>query len=47
MSKKMKLNGKEYDVPELNFSAVCAMEDWGLSLDDMEGHPLKFMFRTR
>lgn len=39
----MKINGKTYETPTLNFSALCAMEKQGLPIDDMSTRPLAFL----
>lgn len=31
----MKLNGKTYNLPELNFNTMCVLEDMGISLSDI------------
>lgn len=36
----MKLNGKEYKIPEITFDTVCELEDAGISLTDI-GKPKK------
>lgn len=38
----MKINNKEYRIPELNFSTICALEDMGASLTS----PDKKVFST-
>ena len=32
----MKINGKEYKIPELNFNTMCILEDQGVSLTSMD-----------
>ena len=32
----MKINGSEYKLPELNFNAMCRLEDMGISLYEMD-----------
>jgi len=32
----MKINGKEYVLPELNFNTMCRLEEIGISLTDMD-----------
>lgn len=32
----MKINGTEYKLPELNFNAMCRLEDMGISLYEMD-----------
>ena len=34
---KMKLNGTEYRIPELDFDAMCELEERGVNLLDMSG----------
>lgn len=36
----MKINGKTYKMPELNFNAMCQLEDMGISLADFEKKPM-------
>lgn len=36
----MKINGVEYNVPDLNFSNVCKLESWGIQADSMGARPL-------
>lgn len=39
----MKVNGKEYNTPSLNFAAVCKLEEWGLSVDNLAARPLALL----
>jgi hypothetical protein len=39
----MKVNGKEYKTPSLNFSAMEKMEGWGLNIDEIGDKPLRFV----
>lgn len=32
----MKINGREYKIPELNFNAMCQLEDLGVSFSEMD-----------
>lgn len=32
----MKINGREYKLPELNFNTMCTLEDMGVSLVEMD-----------
>lgn len=32
----MKINNKEYTIPELSFNAMCKLEDMGVNFADME-----------
>lgn len=32
----MKINDREYRIPELNFNAMCALEEMGASFADMD-----------
>lgn len=38
--KMMKLNGKEFKIPELNFNTMCQLEDMGISLSEMDKKPM-------
>lgn len=35
----MKINGKEYNVKEIDFNTMCELEDNGVSISDMEKKP--------
>ena len=35
----MKLNGKEYKIPELDFNAVCQLEELGIDLVGQNAKP--------
>lgn len=39
----MKINGKDYDAPVLNFGAMCELERWGLQIGDLSSRPLGFL----
>jgi len=39
----MKINGKEYKIPEIGFDAVCQLEETGFSLFDIQNPKKKFM----
>lgn len=39
----MTINGKEFDVPELDFGAMCKLEADGLSIADLSKRPLGFL----
>lgn len=39
----MKINGKQYDAPALNFGAMCTLEKWGLQIGDLSSRPLGFL----
>ena len=32
----MKINDREYTIPELNFNAMCELEDLGASFSEMD-----------
>ena len=32
----MKINGREYKIPKLNFNAMCELEDMGASFTEMD-----------
>lgn len=36
----MKLNGKTYKIPELDFNKICQLEDMGVSITEMDGKVL-------
>ncbi len=36
----MKINGKTYKTPELNFNSMCDLEDMGIQIKDMGKKPL-------
>ena len=36
----MKINNKEYNIPELNFNAMCKLEEMGVNFMDMENKTL-------
>ena len=36
----MKINGTTYKMPELNFNAMCQLEDMGISLADFDKKPM-------
>lgn len=36
----MTINGKTYKMPELNFNAICQLEDMGISLTDFDKKPM-------
>lgn len=36
----MKINGKIYEAPSLNFESMCKLEDWGISVSDLSRRPL-------
>ncbi len=36
----MKINNKEYQIPELNFNAMCKLEEMGVNFMDMENKTL-------
>lgn len=40
----MKICGNEYPIPALTFANLCRLEeDFGLSINDITGQPLKFL----
>lgn len=36
----MKINGKEYKIPEITFNVVCDLEDLGISLAEFQKKPI-------
>ena len=36
----MKINGKNYTLPELDFNAMCTLEDMGVSITSMDKKPM-------
>lgn len=36
----MKINGKNYKMPELNFNAMCNLEDMGVSITSLDKKPM-------
>lgn len=36
----MKINGKNYKVPELTFNAMCELEDMGVSITSLDKKPM-------
>lgn len=39
----MTISGKEYEIPKMNFSNVCRLEQWGIAMDNMAARPLSLM----
>lgn len=39
----MKINGKEYRIPEIDYNAVCALDRYDIDLLGLEGQPQPFV----
>lgn len=39
----MKINGKDFTLPKMNFSMLCALEELGVNLGDAGAKPLSFI----
>lgn len=39
----MKINGREYEAPKMNFATLCKLEESGVAIDDIGNRPLTLL----